>query len=200
MHVYLYRPSALGGDAALADPRRRALFELLRKPAAHGGRTRNVKVSLRKWMRSRARVVLAAVVALGCRTGAPPTGGPSASSLERVNEARFAAMLRKDFASLDQLLANHLTYTHTDGSVDTKESFLGALRSGAVVYDSIVAGPVRVQQYGATGVVTGQARIQVRVAGAVHRLGMRYTAVYVHGEPGDTWRLVAWQATQQPSP
>jgi len=82
--------------------------------------------------------------------------------------------------------------------VDSKASLLDALRAGRLVYDSISPADVRVRVYGGSAVVTGTARVQVRANGAVRRLGLRFTEVYVRR--AGRWELVVWQSTRLPEP
>jgi ketosteroid isomerase-like protein len=116
--------------------------------------------------------------------------------MEQVERHRFEAMVRGDLAALDRVLAEDLTYVHTTGGVDTKESFLAALESGAVRYVSIQPEEVRFRVYGAVAVGNGTSEMAVRVQGEDHLFRIRYTDVYAR--EGGQWRLVAWQSTRLP--
>jgi hypothetical protein len=140
------------------------------------------------------------VLALACMSSASRVSDVSGDSAVRVTEhGRFHAMTNVDLRALDTLLAEELTYTHTTGEVDSKASLLDALRAGRLVYDSISPADVRVRVYGGSAaVVTGTARVQVRANGAVRRLGLRFTEVYVRR--AGRWELVVWQSTRLPEP
>ena len=144
----------------------------------------------------------AVACALGCTPAGPaPDGGaagPNVTAVHAVERGRFAAMVGRDLGALDSLVAEELAYTHTSGERDTKASLLEALRSGRLVYDSIVPATVRVRVYGGTAVATGDAQVQVRADGAVRRLHIRFTEVYVRR--AGRWELVTWQSTRVPEP
>jgi Domain of unknown function (DUF4440) len=139
------------------------------------------------------------VLALGCMSSASRVSDTSGDPAVRATEQRrFQAMTTVDLRALDTLLAEELTYTHTTGEVDTKSSLLDALRTGRLVYDSISPADARVRVYGSSAVVTGTARVQVRASGAVRRLSIRFTEVYVRR--AGRWELVVWQSTRLPEP
>ena len=139
------------------------------------------------------------VLALACMSSASRVSDVSGDSAVRVTEhGRFHAMTNVDLRALDTLLAEELTYTHTTGEVDSKASLLDALRTGRLVYDSISPADVRVRVYGGSAVVTGTARVQVRANGAIQRLSLRFTEVYVRR--AGRWELVVWQSTRLPEP
>lgn len=139
------------------------------------------------------------VLAFGCMSPASgPSVAPSDAEVRATEGRRFQAMTTVDLRALDTLLAEELTYAHTTGEVDTKASLLDALRTGRLVYDSISPADVRVRVYGGSAVVTGTARVEVRADGAVRRLSIRFTEVYVRR--AGRWELVAWQSTRLPEP
>jgi hypothetical protein len=144
----------------------------------------------------------AAVFALGCAAARPTpdvsAAAPDVAAVRAAELARFTAMISRDFAALDTLLAEELAYTHTSGVRDTKASLLQALRSRRLAYDSIVPAAVQVRLYGEMAVATGDAQVQARADGAVRRLHIRFTEAYVHR--AGRWELVAWESTLVPEP
>lgn len=130
------------------------------------------------------------------RSGAAGDRGRSVDELRRVQQRRFAATIRADRKELERLLADDLTYTHSNGLVDTKSSLLAALTSGRVAYVEIAPSEIQVRRYGATGILTGRARLAVRARGQENRFPVRFTEVYV--KRGGRWQMVAWQSTRLP--
>jgi hypothetical protein len=120
------------------------------------------------------------------------------AAVRAAEQSRFAAMVGRDLGALDTLLAEELAYTHSSGVRDTKASLLEALRSGHLAYDSIVPAAVQVRLYGETAVGTGDAQVQARADGAVRRLHIRFTEMYVRR--AGRWELVAWESTLVPGP
>lgn len=123
--------------------------------------------------------------------------GPPADperEVREVTERRFAAMVRGDAAELDRLLARDLTYTHSNGRVETREKFLASIAAKTLAYRSIEPSGVEVRVYGDAAVATGQVDMKVTSAGKDLAFAARFTAVHVR-EDG-AWRLVAWQTTR----
>lgn len=107
---------------------------------------------------------------------------------------RFEAMMRGQVRLLDRLLDDDITYTHSNGTVDTKADLLQSLKTGAIRYDLIEPDDVQVRLYGQAAVVTGQARMKVRRQGQPFDFRVRFTEVYARRN--NQWLLVAWQSTQ----
>ncbi|TMA77956.1 MAG: nuclear transport factor 2 family protein [Deltaproteobacteria bacterium] len=102
-----------------------------------------------------------------------------ADEVRTVEQRRVAALTSRDYATLEKLLGDDLTYTHSNGRFENKAQFLNSLRSGDLEY--------RLMQH---------ADVQVRP----HPLEVpiRFTLVYVK-RAGD-WQLVAWQSAPLQNP
>lgn len=107
---------------------------------------------------------------------------------------RFEAMIRVDAAALDGLLADDLTYSHSNGLFETKAQFLESLKAGKIRYLSVQPSDVAVRLYGETAVVTGRAEIKANMGGQELVLPLRFTEVWV--KSGGGWKLAAWQSTR----
>ena len=106
------------------------------------------------------------------------------------------AMAQKDIATLKALLSDDLVYTHSTARLDTKQSLIGAMESGATVYTAVEPSDVKAQDLGDAVVLTGTARISVMSNGKPNSFGVRFTDVYVN--KGGQWQMVAWQSTRLP--
>jgi ketosteroid isomerase-like protein len=113
-----------------------------------------------------------------------------------LDKKRMAAMARQDIATLNALLSDDLVYTHSSARVDTKQSLIGAMESGATVYTAVEPSDVVAQDLGTAVVLTGAARISVTSNGNPINFGVRFTDVYVN--KGGEWQMVAWQSTRLP--
>ena len=122
-----------------------------------------------------------------------PANGPAIIDLDRK---RMDAMCQKDAATLEAILADDLVYTHSSARLDTKQSLIGGMSSGAAVYQSIETSDVEARDYGGAVVLTGAARIQVNANGKPLTLNVRFTDVYVNRN--GQWQMVAWQSTRLP--
>ena len=113
-----------------------------------------------------------------------------------LDRERMQAMADKNVGRLNELLCKDLVYTHSSARLDTKESLIGAMESGATVYTSVEPSDVAAQDLGDAVVLTGAAKITVVANGNPNSFGVRFTDVY-HNQDG-TWRMVAWQSTKTP--
>lgn len=114
-----------------------------------------------------------------------------------LDKKRMRAMAEKDIATLNAVLGDDLVYTHSSARLDTKQSLIGAMQSGATVYTSVVPSDVKAQDLGDTVVLTGIAQIKVVSNGASNAFGVRFTDVYAKRE--GRWQMVAWQSTKLPA-
>jgi ketosteroid isomerase-like protein len=113
-----------------------------------------------------------------------------------LDKKRMDAMASKDIATLEKVLADDLIYTHSSARLDTKQSLIGNMQSGATVYSSVVPSDVKAQDLGDSVVLTGVARIKVSSGGKAMDFGVRFTDVYA--KRGGGWQMVAWQSTKLP--
>jgi len=113
-----------------------------------------------------------------------------------LEEKRFAAMVSGDVAVLDALLHRDLVYTHSSAVVDTKASYLEAIRTGKTRYASQKRFEERVRMCGDCALVTGRAEMQAEVNGVHKTLRLRYLDVWTKTPQG--WKFIAWQSTAIP--
>lgn len=113
-----------------------------------------------------------------------------------LDRKRMQAMAAKDIATLEAVLADDLVYTHSSARLDTKQSLIGNMQSGATVYTSVVPSDVKAQDLGDTVVLTGAAEIKVISAGKPNAFAVRFTDVYARRN--GRWQMVAWQSTKLP--
>lgn len=116
--------------------------------------------------------------------------------VSKLEDRRCAAMTGNDVATLESLLADTLTYTHSSAVVDDKAAYIDSIRSGRVQYSKIERFDTRSFLYGDTVITVGRARIDVQVSGVEKNLHMRYSNVWVKTPKG--WQFVLWQSTPIP--
>ena len=113
-----------------------------------------------------------------------------------LDRKRMTAMAQKDIATLNEVIADDLVYTHSSARLDTKASLIGNMESGSTVYTSVVPSDVKAQDFGDTVVLTGSCRIGVNAGGRTNSFGVRFTDVYARR--GGRWQMVTWQSTRLP--
>jgi len=113
-----------------------------------------------------------------------------------LDRKRMNAMAQKDVTTLKALLSDELVYTHSSARLDTKQSLIGAMESGATVYTAVEPSDVKAQDLGDAVVLTGSCRISVMSNGRPNTFGVLFTDVYAN--KGGQWQMVAWQSTRLP--
>jgi ketosteroid isomerase-like protein len=113
----------------------------------------------------------------------------------QVEEERVQALLHKDLAALDRIMAEESIHTESSGKVRTKAQFIAAFKAGEFAFDAFDVEENNVRIYGETAVVTGRYSNRIRAGGVALPLKRaRHLRVYVMRE--GRWQLVAHQATE----
>jgi hypothetical protein len=121
------------------------------------------------------------------------TAGVEKKILE-LEKQRIAAMVKKDISSLDALLADDMSYTHSGGTTDTKASFIKLIKERGR-YLGVDYSNTQVITSGANAVIVrGIAQIRLENTPAYPVI---FVDVWVLRD--GTWKMVAWQATRTQS-
>lgn len=104
------------------------------------------------------------------------------------------ALTHSDSAALDRLYDPTLIYTHSSGKVDTKATYIQAIKSGATKYLAMKRDDIKVTVYGQAAVVTCHWDVHIQAQGNKVDLNARYLHVFIHQPDG--WKLVAHQSTR----
>lgn len=132
--------------------------------------------------------------------GAQPSSGTADTEREvmAVEQARTAALDRSDVAALDRIMADDVTYIHASGKVDTKQSYLDAIRSGQLHYISWQPTNLHVRLAGdSAAVIDGEYLVRVtdsRVQPAPFDINIFILTVYARRN--GHWQQIAWQSTR----
>lgn len=113
-----------------------------------------------------------------------------------LDKERMQAMVNQDAAKLKNMICKDLIYTHSSARLDTKESLIGNMESGATVYKACTPSDVEALDLGGSVVLTGRADITVEAHGSPNSFSVRFTDVWQNQD--GTWRMVAWQSTKLP--
>ena len=116
------------------------------------------------------------------------------SKILDLEKRRVAAMVSKDMATLDALLADDLSYTHSGGTIDTKASFLTLIKERGRYLGVDYSNTQVIPWGGNTVVVRGRAEIRLDGTPSYPVLFMDVWALR-----NGAWKMVAWQATRIPS-
>jgi ketosteroid isomerase-like protein len=118
------------------------------------------------------------------------------ATIRALEDARYDAVVRGDIAAFAELAHPELTYTHSNGSVDTLDSYREKLESGFYDYHRIDHPIDRIVVEGDTALVIGEMHADITAGGTRKTLANRALAVWVR--VAGAWRLLAYQPTVLP--
>jgi hypothetical protein len=104
------------------------------------------------------------------------------------------SLLNKDSVSLSALLADDVTYGHTNGLLQTKQQLIHDVMTGVQDYKSITPGQMDIRVYGNTAVVVMSSEVNMIFGGKPLDLQMSVTLTWV--KMNSAWRLVARQSVK----
>jgi len=117
---------------------------------------------------------------------------PAEKDVMNTEKRRFNALVSKDYTVLNQTLSDDLVYTHSNGIVDDKQSFIQSIKDGKLTYAAIDPLEQKVRLYGNTAIVNGVCQVKAVSNGETLSSRLRYTDVYV--KKGNQWQLATWQS------
>lgn len=118
------------------------------------------------------------------------------AGISALESRRYGAMTSNDLETLAALFHDDLIYTHSSGVVDTKASYLDALRSGRTRYLEVKQGEQQVKLLGEVALVIAASHIEVDVHINDRKLrkslDLRSLAAWTSTPVG--WQFIAWQS------
>ena len=121
----------------------------------------------------------------------------NAAEILALEDKRYAAMTSNDLATLEALFHDEMIYTHSSAVVDTRASYLEALRSGKTRYKTAKRFEEKVRFAGDAALVTGRAEFEVEVNGNPKTLRLCFLNVWTKTPAG--WKFIAWQSCSLPA-
>jgi len=116
----------------------------------------------------------------------------------RLGEFFRGSLEHSDVAALDRIMADDVTYIHASGKVDTKKSYLEAIRSGQLHYISWQPKGLHVRMLGNDGaIIDGEYTVRVtdsRVQSTPFDINIFILTAYARRD--GRWQQVAWQSTR----
>ena len=121
----------------------------------------------------------------------------SADGVKAAEKSWASATLAGDEATLKQLLAADLTYTHSNGDTDTRAAFIDNLKTGARKYHKLAHESMEVRLYGNAAVLAAVAQVETsQKGGKPNPVRLRFLHVWVWQQ--GRWQLVAHQSLRLP--
>ena len=126
------------------------------------------------------------------------SGTITADEAMKAELARYAAQTTNDFAAMDKLFGNDLTYNHSSAASDDKTKYIAAMSSGRTKYRKMTPNSdVKTRTYGCLAIITGTAVYEVTSGGQDRTVPLRFTAIWAKRPSG--LQFVSWQSTGNPA-
>lgn len=141
--------------------------------------------------------LLIASLLLAAATGIAqtPAANPKAEAAVRAAMDQFAkAVLAKDKGTLEKLMGDAILYSHSNGKLDTKASFINDVMNETPKYEGFAYGDTKILIYGNTAVVRGAITVKDVLNG--QRRTIELNALQIWVEKGGHWTMVARQSTR----
>jgi len=126
------------------------------------------------------------------------SGTITADEAMKAETARYAAQTSNDFAAMEKLFGNDLTYNHSSAASDDKAKYIDAMRSGRTKYRTMKPNAdLKTRTYGCIAIITGTAVYEVTAGGQDRTVPLRFTAIWAKRASGV--EFVSWQSTGIPA-
>lgn len=120
-------------------------------------------------------------------------------AVEAAERSWGAGVVAKNYAVLEKVLADDLIYTHSNGLVDTKRSYIDALKSGKSEYYKIDYESIRVKMIDATTAMAFCRGFFQTKAADGNKQEMNLAFLHVFKKKGADWQLVGHQSARLPA-
>lgn len=150
-----------------------------------------------RFVRGFALFAMLGLVAVGAAAAQECTGTITAEEAMKAETARYAAQTSNDFAAMEKLFGNDLTYNHSSAASDDKAKYIDAMRSGRTKYRTMKPNAdLKTRTYGCIAIITGTAVYEVTAGGQDRTVPLRFTAIWAKRPSGV--EFVSWQSTGIP--
>jgi ketosteroid isomerase-like protein len=126
-----------------------------------------------------------------------PVFADESAAVEAAERNFGKGVTTNDFALLDKVLANDLMYSHSNGLVDTKASYIDALKSGKAKYITVDYTMLKVVPIDKdTAYVTCQANVTTMQNGKPNPMDLKMLHIFRKNK--GQWQLMAHQSARMP--
>lgn len=113
-----------------------------------------------------------------------------------AEDAREAALIAHDVATLERLLDDGLVWIHSSGLVESKSGFFARAARSDIRYIAFRRSEENIRLYGAIAINYGVYELDARVDGVLTRIRNCFTNMWLFSDAGP--RLISTQSTRIP--
>ena len=151
-----------------------------------------------RFLRLLAPLAILGLLTAGIALAQDCSGTITADEAMKAETARYAAQTSNDFASMEKLFGDDLTYNHSSAATDSKATYIDSMRSGRTKYRKMTPnGDLKTRTYGCLAIITGTAVYEVTAGGQDRSVPLRFTAIWAKRPSGI--EFVSWQSTGIPA-
>ncbi|HEX6730861.1 MAG TPA: nuclear transport factor 2 family protein [Pyrinomonadaceae bacterium] len=126
------------------------------------------------------------------------TSTDTAEGVKRLEERYTVALIKRDDAEFDQLLADDLIHIGFEGQIANKSEYMAFFKHGTWKYTKYEPSNVAIKPIGNVAVVTGRVQRTIFVNNKETTGAFAFTHVWLRTE--DRWRLTSSHVTSVPNP
>lgn len=138
--------------------------------------------------------LLLATTGGACLAQAPAANAKAEAAVRAAMDQFAKAVLAKDKGTLEKLMGDAILYSHSNGKLDTKASFINDVMNETPKYEGFAYGDTKILIYGNTAVVRGAITVKDVLNG--QRRTIELNALQIWVEKGGHWTMVARQSTR----
>jgi len=128
----------------------------------------------------------------------PTTSKDTAEAVKQIEERYTVALIKRDDAEFDQLLADDLIHIGFEGQIANKTEYMAFFKHGSWRYTKYEPSNVAVKPIGNVAVVTGRVQRTIFVNNKETTGAFAFTHVWAR--TSERWRLTSSQVTTVPNP
>jgi ketosteroid isomerase-like protein len=142
------------------------------------------------------RHLILTVFALAALTGVPALAGPDDDAVARNLEAFRTAQAASNAAALTALSAPELSYSHSDGRVEDRATFVANATSGKSTFVSLAYRNPAIRVVGNTAIVRFNWVGEQQAVADGAKTATNLHILMIWQKQGDDWKLLARGATK----
>ena len=117
-------------------------------------------------------------------------------TIKQAEKDWAVAVVKKDYAVLDRVLADDLQYTHSNGRLDTKQAYIDSLKTGAQAYHAAEHQAIDVRLLGKDIAMVRATLRMTAVSGNAQPAPADFSVLRVYRLQGGKWQMVGHQSAR----
>ena len=130
-----------------------------------------------------------------CAAGTVLAAGPE-DAIKQAEREWATAVVKKDYPTLQRVMAPDLAYTHSDGRLDTLQSYIESLKSGKQTYDAAEHQSIDVKMLGKDVALVRATLRMTASSGGQAAAPANFSVLRVYKLNKGQWQLVGHQSAR----